>query len=104
MAEHCVQVFLKLTSETGSAEERECIAELTDKISDAIENAEVGEYDGDEYGEGVCRLFMYGPDADKLFEAVKELLVASVLSRDAYAIKRYGGASEGDAKEVRVDL
>ena len=36
MSEHCVQVFLRLSSEHGSEKETERIAELTDKLFDAI--------------------------------------------------------------------
>jgi hypothetical protein len=104
MSEHCVQVFLRLSSEHGSEKETERIAELTDKLADAIEKHEAGEFDGDEYGGGVCRLFMYGPDADRLFDAIKKPLLASTLSKGGHAIKRYGEASDKKAKEVRIDL
>ncbi|MDX1963102.1 MAG: hypothetical protein SFX18_08110 [Pirellulales bacterium] len=104
MPEHCVQVFLKLSSEHGSAEEVESIHELTDELAEAIEEEEAGEFDGDEFGGGICRLFMYGPDADKLFDAIKKPLVASAHSKGGHAIKRYGEASDPNSKEVRVDL
>jgi hypothetical protein len=104
MAEHCVQVFLKLSTEQGSEKEMDRISTLTEKLADAIEKHEAGEFDGDEYGGGHCRLFMYGPDADKLFDAIKKPLLASSLSKGGYAIKRYGEASDKKAKEVRVEL
>jgi hypothetical protein len=104
MPEHCVQVFLKLSSEHGSSEEIESIHEFTDELAEAIEQHEAGEFDGDEFGGGVCRLFMYGPDADKLFDAIKKPLLASPFSKGGHAIKRYGEASDMDSKEVRVDL
>jgi hypothetical protein len=104
MAEHCVQVFLKLSTEHGSEKELDRISTLTDKLADAIEKHEAGEFDGDEYGGGHCRLFMYGPDADKLFDAIKKPLLASALCKGGYAIKRYGEASDMKAKEERVDL
>lgn len=104
MAEHCVQVFLKLSSEHGTDKERDRISALTDKLADAIEKHEAGEFDGDEYGGGYCRLFMYGPDADKLFDAIKKPLLASPLSKGGHAIKRYGEASDMDCKEVKVKL
>jgi hypothetical protein len=47
---------------------------------------------------------MYGPDADKLFNAVRKRLLASPLSRGGHAIKLYGQATNADVKEVRVDL
>ena len=58
---------------------------------------------GDEFGEGICRMFMYGPDADVLFDAIKKPLLASPFSRGGHAIKRYGPAEDG-IKEVKVEL
>ena len=104
MAEHCIQVFLKLSTEHGSDKDRDRIEALTEKFADAIEKYEAGEFDGDEYGGGFCRLFMYGLDADKLFDAIKKPLLASPLSKGGYIVKRYGEASDTDCKEVRVDL
>ena len=104
MPEHCVQVFLKLSCKLGSQQEMDCIAALTDTLAEAIEKHEAGEFDGDEYGDGVCRLFMYGPDADKLFDAIQQPLLASPLSEGGHALKRYGEASDMQAKKVRADL
>src|SRR5256885_1191374 len=104
MPEHCVQVVLPLSSEHGSDQEMDAIHELTNKLADAIDEHEAGDFDGDEFGGGICRLYMYGPDTDKLFDAIKGLLLASPLSKGGHAIKRYGEASEAHAKEVRVEF
>jgi hypothetical protein len=64
----------------------------------------VGEFDGEESGEGRCVLFMYGPDADRLFAVVEPILKAAPLPREGFAIKRYGDVKDHDAVEVRVDL
>lgn len=103
MPEHCVQVVLPLSSEHGSPDQVEAIHELTDQLADAIEEEEASEFDGDEFGGGICRLYMYGPDADKLFDAIKRLLLASPLSKGGHAIKRYGPPEDG-VREVRVDF
>ncbi len=103
MPEHCVQVVLPLSGEHGSSDQVEAIHELTDQLADAIEEQEAGEFDGDEFGGGICRLYMYGPDADKLFDAIKEPLLASPLSKGGHAIKRYGPPEDG-IREVRVDF
>ncbi|HVR36430.1 MAG TPA: hypothetical protein VMS21_11330 [Methylomirabilota bacterium] len=104
MADDCVQVFLKLSGEHGSEEEIAAIHVLADELAEAIEEREAGDYDGDEFGGGFCKLFMYGPDADKLFNAVRKRLLASPLSRGGHAVKLYGQATNADVKEVRVDL
>jgi hypothetical protein len=105
MAEHAVLVHLKLKDGTfGSTEEREAIHELEDELSDAIKDAGVGEFDGDDFGMGESILYMYGPDADALFGAIQPVLQRSALATGGYAIKRYGEAEDEDAREVRVDL
>ncbi len=70
----------------------------------AIENADAGEFDGDEFGEGECVFYMYGPDADVLFDAVSPTLRSSPLAGGGYTIKRYGDASDPSAEQSRVEL
>ena len=49
-------------------------------------------------------LYTYGPDADAIFDAVRECLLGFPLRPGAYAIKRYGAADDPDAREERVSL
>jgi hypothetical protein len=58
---------------------------VEDELIEAIESAEVGEFDGNEVapGTGDARLYMYGADADRLFEAVKPVLESSSFMRGA---------------------
>jgi hypothetical protein len=102
--EHCVQVFLKLSGgKFGTSEEVKAVHALSDVLKLAIEEHKAGEFDGDEFGDGVARLFMYGPDADALFDAIKHPLLASPLASGGYAIKRYGPPEDG-IKKVRIEL
>ena len=97
MAEHCVRVTFDLgVPGFGEAAERDAIHAFTDLLATAVEAAEVGAFDGDEFGAGECSLFMYGPDADRLFAVVHPLLTAWPLARGGVAIRRYGppGAPE----------
>jgi hypothetical protein len=104
MEEHAVIVTLKLSNaQFGAREEREAMHALQDALAAAIAEHEAGEFDGDDFGQGECTLFMYGPDADRLFEAIREPLLASALSRGGHAIKRYGPPKDG-VPEVRVDF
>jgi hypothetical protein len=80
------------------------IEELESTLERRIASAGVGEFDGDEFGEGTCRLFMYGPDADRLYEVIESILKAAPAARGGFAIKRYGGAGDFNASEVRIDL
>jgi hypothetical protein len=103
--EHAVIVHLTLSAPGfGESEEREAIHRLTDRLDAAISAAGAGEFDGDEFGAGTCTLFMYGPDADRLFAAVEPDLRASSLTKGGYAVKRYGAAANPQAREVRVEF
>lgn len=103
--EHAVIVHLRLDDdEFGSEEKRESINELQDALAEAVDEAAAGEFDGDEFGEGECVLFMYGPDADVLFDAIEPTLKSSPHSKCGFAIKRYGNASDPKAKEIKVEL
>jgi hypothetical protein len=104
MSDHCVKVILKLSDgDMGSSEERDAIHELSDTLQTAIEENEAGEFDGDEFGGGECVLYMYGTDADRLFEAIRPALKASPLAPGGHAVLRYGPPEDG-IKEVQVEL
>jgi hypothetical protein len=103
--DQAVIVHLTLSSPGfGAHQEREAIHRLTDRLDAAIRAAGAGEFDGDEFGAGVCTLYMYGPDADALFAAVEPDLRGSPLAAGGHAVKRYGAATNPHAREVRVSL
>ena len=105
MAEHAVIAHLKLSDGGfGSDNETADIHELSDRLAEAIQENNVGEFDGDEFGGGECVLYMYGPDADALFSAIEPVRRSSPLAKGGRVIKRYGEASDRDAKEVSVRL
>ena len=105
MAEHAVLAYLKLSDDQfDTTNKRESIHELCDRLEEIIVEAGVGEFDGDEFGEGDCILYMYGPDADALFSAVESVLRVSPHAKGGYVIKRYGEASDPAAREIRVEL
>ena len=103
--EHSVIVHLRLSdNEFGTTEERDSIHGLTSELERRIDKAAVGEFDGDEFGGGECTLFMYGPDAERLFAAIEEPLRASAHARRGIVIKRYGPIEDSSAREVRIEL
>jgi hypothetical protein len=103
--EHAVIVHLCLVEDQfGSERERAAVATLADNLERVISEKQVGEFDGEEFGDGRCVLYMYGPDADRLFEVVEPVLKAVPLARGGFAIKRYGEASDKNAVEARVSL
>ncbi|MEW2161057.1 hypothetical protein AB0950_38445 [Streptomyces sp. NPDC007189] len=102
MTEHAVIVKYQLSGDGfGSEQERQEVRRMETQLRTAIDQAGVGEFDGDEFGGGAVTIYTYGPDADALFAAAKDALRGLPL-RPAVAVLRYG---EGvDAQEVHVNL
>ncbi|MES0097957.1 hypothetical protein [Mesorhizobium sp. M0019] len=101
--DQAVIVYLILNDgQFGAADERESIYALENRLEKAIEDASVGEFDGDLFGEGECILYMYGPNAERLFVVVEPLLKSSPVAAGGYAIKTFGVEADPSAKEVRV--
>ncbi len=101
--DHAVIAHLRLTDRGyGSDGEREAIFLLEDRLAAAIARARAGEFDGNEFGGGECTLYMYGPDADALYNAIVPVLQMNPLARGGYAVKRYGDARDPNSREVRV--
>ena len=77
---------------------------LEEELADSIAEASVGEFDGNEVAldgsDG--SLYMYGPNADRLFEVVRPILERSTAIKNAVATLSYGSAP--DAKSVKVQL
>ena len=71
--------------------------ELEDQLKRAIDVAGVGEFDGNDVATDGSDgyLYMYGPDADRLFEAVRPVLESATCIYDAVARIRYGPPADG---------
>ncbi|WP_328834751.1 hypothetical protein [Streptomyces europaeiscabiei] len=87
----------------GGQNQRETVRQAQSLLTEAIEQADVGEFDGNEFGGGEVVLYAYGPDADALF-AVMAPILRDLPFRPAHVILRYGSASDPSAAEHRVDL
>ena len=67
-----VVVRIKLGSgEFGSEAERARIQRATDEMAKKLDDTDLGFFDGDEYGQGECRLFLHGKNADSLFAHIE---------------------------------
>jgi hypothetical protein len=77
---------------------------LEEKLHQAIADADVGEYDGNEIATDLSdgSIYMYGPDADALHATVLPHLAATPFMKGAVCTRRYGDAVNLDAKEVRT--
>jgi hypothetical protein len=102
--EQAVIVHYNLSGdEHGLTEEREAVFRLEDRLETLIRRHQVGEFDGDEFGDGEAVLYCYGPDADRLFDVIEQE-IRSFAARPAYATLRYGEAADPSATERRIDL
>ncbi|HEX3948553.1 MAG TPA: hypothetical protein VHW95_01740 [Steroidobacteraceae bacterium] len=75
-------------------------------LEDAIGKSGVGAYDGNELAVDGSdgSLYMYGPDADKLFKVAKPILLSTTLLRNITVTLRYGSVKDKLARVVKVRL
>jgi hypothetical protein len=86
-----VILHLRLSDgEFGSDEEHDAIHRMIDLLQKAILANGAGELDGDEFGGNECAIYMYGPDAGRLFAAIQPILRDWQALAGGYAIKRFG--------------
>jgi len=74
---------------------------LEDQLQSAITAAGAGEFDGNEIGQGELTLYMYGPDAEKLFTVVAPVLRHTKLTQSGVASVRSGPPGSA-TREVRL--
>jgi len=100
--EQALIVTIRLTSgEMGDKEERTRILALQHQLSDAIENSGVGEFDGDEWGGGKCKIYMYGASAERLLSLAWPILEQFGAPSGSYVQTRCGNSDE---EERRIPL
>lgn len=100
--EQALIVNVKLTSgDMGNPEERTRIAALEQQLAAVIKQAGAGEFDGDEFGNGFCTIYMYSKSADRLFTLAQPVLKQLHAPAGSYLIKRYG---KPGAKQERVEI
>jgi len=76
--------------------------DLDEKLREAISQADAGEYDGHEIAMDLSdgSLYMYGPDAYKLYSAVEPILVSASFMIGATARLRFGPPKDGIREEL----
>jgi hypothetical protein len=80
--------------------------EFEKALEEAISQAGVGEYDGNELAVDGSdgSMYMYGPDADKLFAVVNPRLLAASFLKKIVVTLRYGAATDPAARKKRIEL
>ena len=78
---------------------------LAEKLEKEIAAKQIGEYDGHDmatsYSDGF--LYMYGPDAEKLFNGIRKTLEQTSFMKGAKVVLRYGPPEDG-VKETTIEL
>lgn len=90
-------VFVCLQFPIGALEKKsrlDAVFDLDDVLMTIVEKTNVGNYDGHEFCEAPdeesVTFFMYGPDADKIYEAICPVLLFLPKLPGSYVLKRYG--------------
>jgi hypothetical protein len=75
---------------------------LEEKLEQASSLAGAGEFDGNEVAADGSDgyLYMYGPNADRLFEVIKPVLESCVFMKGAKVRKRYGPPKDGVRESI----
>ncbi len=76
-------------------------ATLEDRLSARIRRDALGEFDGNEFGPTETVLFMYGPDAERLFAGIEPILREYPLCHGARVVIRRG-APGSEQREVKL--
>ncbi|MGK7390098.1 MAG: hypothetical protein ACNS60_07095 [Candidatus Cyclobacteriaceae bacterium M2_1C_046] len=83
----------------------DALHELDLKLDNIISEKGVGTYDWHEIAmdDSDGSIYMYGPDAEQLFKAVKPTLDKVPWMKGAIAVLRFGG-NDADALELEVEI
>jgi dsRNA-specific ribonuclease len=101
--EHAVIVRYPLAGgHFGEEQQRQAIYDLATRLTEAIDAADAGDFDGHEFGGGEAVLYAYGPDATRLFTAMEPHLRAFP-TRPAHATLRLGAPDDPTTAEQRID-
>jgi hypothetical protein len=98
--EQAVLIHLDGVGLSPEVYEKYDLATLEDQLTNALRRNGVGEVDGNEIGEKEVVIFLYGPDAEKIFIAIETILRSYPLCRNAKVVIRYGvpGSSQREIK------
>jgi hypothetical protein len=99
--EQAVLVYLNGTDLPDNVYAECDTATLEDRLIEVIERDSLGEFDGNEVGPTETKIFMYGPDAERLFGGIESTLRGYALCQRARVVIRKGGPG-AEEREVRL--
>lgn len=95
-------VYVRLgDDEFGTSEEVEHVHELEEELGKLVEKVQGADLDGDEFGGGFGTIYIYGPSADTLFDALAPTLLRFQARPGSYVVRRYGPPG---SREERLPL
>ncbi len=71
----------------GSVDDYTAISVLEERLIAAVADAEVGEFDGHEFGNGECRIMFYGASVEQLESVIIPIVKASSSYPNAYVTR-----------------
>lgn len=90
-----VRVHIPLTAGPfGSTEERDAIYALSDRVHGALEPADAGVIEGNEFGGGECVMMLRGRDPARTWQVVEPLLRATEFVHGGHADLHGGSAPD----------
>jgi len=100
-SEQAVIVHVDSTGLPEDVYEHYDLATIEDRLIKVIKEDQLGEFDGNEVGRDEATLYMYGPDAERLFAGIESTLREYPLCQGARVeIRR--GAPGAPLREVRL--
>lgn len=77
---------------------------LEERLESVLATSDAGEHDGNEIATDGSDgfLYLYGPDADRLFKVIEPVLRATPFMQGAQVTKRYGPPEDGVKESVVV--
>lgn len=89
--QQAVLIHLDGTSLPDSVYEQYDLSTLEDQVIGVLNEQQVGEYDGNEIGPSGATIYLYGPNAEAILNAIQPVLSAYPLCRNAQIVVRQGG-------------
>jgi hypothetical protein len=89
--EQAVILSMRLSNDQfGTEAEDESLARLEAQIENSLKGTDAGEWDGHETGCGYHKIFIYGPCAQRLSEAILPTVLVYDALPGSYMVKRFG--------------
>ena len=85
----------------GASGDFELVDGLGERLREHLEASAVGEFDGNLIGQDWGVLYLYGPDAESLWQEIEDVVRAASPPPGSYVVKQHGPPG---GPETRVDL